>query len=244
MLGPLLPDYLPLLVARSAFERLTLVTEVGFPFLNVWPPPLGGWLGTFASRATLPRFALWWFGWLPPLPRWTTTSVRIALTVSSTTCTYCELCSDDVAMARNSSTVRTHTHKHARKHGNITHKALAYRSTQSASRGCRLRTVLWRASRALLRHDNFVLPTIGGRYPACAVSHSYPHTHAYPRARTHTHWAQSRGAALLPSRLVRGLVEADVSALPRRRRGASSAGIPRRAIVTMTSEVELGGAVA
>ena len=53
MLGPFRPNYLPLLVARSAFERLVLVTEVGFPFLNAWPPPLGGWPGTVASRATL-----------------------------------------------------------------------------------------------------------------------------------------------------------------------------------------------
>ena len=183
MLGPLLPDYLPLLVARSAFERLTLVTEVGFPFLNVWPPPLGGWLGTFASRATLPRFALWWFGWLPPLPRWTTTSVRIALTVSSTTCTYCELCSDDVAMARNSSTVRTHTHT-------STH------ASTDTLRTRRWRTEAHKALRGVAGLERF-FGALHGPFYVTTTSCSPPlvvdiqrvqyHTHTHIRTHTHAH---------------------------------------------------------
>ena len=53
MLGPLLPDYLPLLVARSGFKRLVLIAEVGFPFFDAWPTPLGGWVGTVRITAAL-----------------------------------------------------------------------------------------------------------------------------------------------------------------------------------------------
>ena len=66
MLGPFRPNYLPSLVTRSAFERLVLVTEVGFPFL---PAPAWWVAGNCRQQSDAARSSLWWFGWLPPLPR-------------------------------------------------------------------------------------------------------------------------------------------------------------------------------
>ena len=53
MLGPFLPNYRLVLVARSAFERLALITKVGSPFFYAWPTRLGGWLGPISISATL-----------------------------------------------------------------------------------------------------------------------------------------------------------------------------------------------
>ena len=103
MLGPLLPNCLALLVARSDFERLEFITEVGFPIFDSWPTLLGGWLGTFRIRAALRaphRGALAGFHLHRALA-----SVRVTVTLSSLTCTSWELCNDVAAISRSTSTV-------------------------------------------------------------------------------------------------------------------------------------------
>ena len=89
VLGPLITNYLPLLVARADYERRV--------------PILAGELSALGRRCEVRTVVDWLASTF--IAHWETISVRVTVTLSSSTLTSWELCTDAVAIVRGKSIV-------------------------------------------------------------------------------------------------------------------------------------------